>query len=78
MSDVEGTQFLVSQSQKPKNVHIVLVSPNEPTKQPPQHRAPYSTVADFRGAVVGLRLKFLAPAATDHGLGACAQWEPEL
>lgn len=39
MSDVEGTQFLVSQSQKPKDVHVVLVSPNEPTEQPPQGRA---------------------------------------
>lgn len=29
VSDVKGTQFLVSQSQKPENVHIVLVSPND-------------------------------------------------
>jgi hypothetical protein len=34
VGDVEGTQLLVSQSQKPQNVHVVLVSPNSREKQP--------------------------------------------
>lgn len=34
VGDVKGTQFLVSQSQKPENVHIVLVSPNQTKEQP--------------------------------------------
>ena len=34
VSDVKGTQLLVSQGQKPENIHIVLVSPNETKKRP--------------------------------------------